>query len=829
MQLRRSVPREQLARGVWALTVGVGLFGLAYAAGCKSDPACSAGARDCVTDSLARICMADGSGWVTESCAGGTCKDGVCQVPCKAGEAQCADDRVALVCSGTPAAWVAVSCRATEKCDAGACKLDPAALACTPGKKDCATDGIARVCAKDGSEWEHSACAPGYKCDLGDCKFDGAAACTPGTGTCANGTPYRCRDGTGYDSTPCPSGTTCAGAGLCQGAVCTVGTARCMSGGTFVESCPDGSGLVQTPCAKGELCVDATAVSVAGFVSTCRPAACTPGQTACGNPSDASVDPTKAFSTCVATASGFAWQKTSCGTYATCSSTAPGCTTQCRPGETTCSADGKYVVTCGPDGKYALTALTACTTGKQCVTTTSGKAACGDAACAAGVAGACTADGKVLACDAAGSLATSATACTNGTCSAGKCAVQCQSGQTACKTMPDGTSGIVMCSNGVWGTTPSTVCATAIDATKACVQVNVGTAKCGDALCKSATGSCNAAGKFRPCVDGALVDDAAAVDCAAGQICLGNACVSSACQTGESMCVAGSEYRSCTGGKWSATVTACPAAGVGVQACLTTTSTSGARTAVCGAECMPGARTCVPPTGAGPSTSLRVCGTDAKWSAPQGCVIGSCVGTGTNADYCASQCVPGDTVCGGSTVAVPGVGVVGTTSTTICSASGTLPTTYTTCAAGTYCRKDDAGRPLGCVECVGGRNESGYTDTRCTPAAPTSFQTCSATNTWTGAASTSCNTATCVAATSGVPASCTSTNKCVTCYASANTAACSSSYAACTTATCIAFRNCLAGCSTSACLSACYGAAPADSQTVSYANCEFSACVGGCP
>jgi hypothetical protein len=829
MQRRRSIRRAQIARGVWALTAFVGLLGLANATGCKSDPACSAGAKDCVTDSLARICMSDGSGWVTEPCAAGSCKDGACQDVCKSGDAQCADDRVALVCAGAPVAWVAVPCRANEKCDAGACKLDPSAVACTAGKKDCATDAIARVCAKDGSEWEHTACAPGFKCDLGECKFDGIAACAPGTGTCVNGTPYRCRDGTGYDSTPCPSGTTCVGAGLCQGAVCTIGTARCLAGGAFVESCPDGSGLVQTPCAKGELCIDATSVSLPGFVSTCKSAACTPGQLACGNPSDPTVDPTKAFSACIATASGYTWQKTTCGAFSTCSPTAPGCTTTCRPGETTCTSDGKFVMTCGADGKYALTTLTACATGKQCVTTTTGKVACGDAACAAGVAGACTADGKVLACDATGALATTGTACSNGTCSAGKCVVQCQSGQTSCKTMPDGTSGLVMCSNGVWGTTPSTVCATPLDPSKSCVQVNAGTAKCGDAICKTSAGTCNAAGKFRPCVDGALVDDAAAVDCAAGQICVGNACVSSTCQAGESLCVAGTEYRSCVAGRWSTTVTACPAGAVGLQACLTTTSATGLRTAVCGAECTPGARTCAPPSTPGPSISLRTCGVDAKWTPPQACLVGTCVSTGTNADYCAAPCVPGDVVCGGSAIAVPGVGVVGYTSSATCSAAGTLPATYTTCGAGTYCRKDDAGRALGCVECVGGRNELGYTDTRCTPSAPTSFQTCSASNGWAGANSTSCNAGTCLAAASGVPASCPGPNKCATCFGNASGSACATASAACNTATCITFRNCLASCTTGACLMSCYNAVPADSPTASYASCEFAACSSSCP
>ena len=846
---REEIEMASFRWGSKAMTLalcGIGLIGLSGGSGCKSDPPpgpiCTAGVTDCAGTAVARVCAPDGSGWISAPCPGGsTCSAGTCAGPCTKGQTQCADDRVALACSPDQASWLSITCRSDEKCDSGMCKLDPSAVACVAGKTDCVTNAIGRACMPDGSAWVPFTCSTGFKCDQGACVFDGGVRCTPGTGACVEGAPYRCKaDGSGYDAAVCASGTTCMGAGQCMGAVCAVGTTRCSGSGAWLESCPDGTAWVKTPCEAGKLCIDASQVAAPGYVAACLPAGCTPGAaTVCGSPTDPSLDATTAYSACAATPSGYAWQATKCATFSYCSPSSPSCRYDCQPSTQTCSTDGRAIVTCNASGKLDAVGAQLCAAGRVCVKTLSGAPACGDSACANGVAGACTADGKVRACDASGTLdpATQATVCATGVCSRGACIAECTNGSQRCTTLADGSAGVQVCANDTWGKSLAQTCSTPTAPSLACFVPTAGQAVCGDTQCAMGGGVCTVDGRLRGCDSGGhLASDAQAAYCPAGTYCSGGSCVAATCQPGESICVGGNAVRACDNGQWSATYTPCSAsADGGLQTC-TNTGTTPSRSAICGIACAPGARQCVVPPGSvagDPTTWIQVCSAGGQWGASQACAAGACGGSAPSA-ACSTQCIPGRPLCSGTRSYLPELGQYGASQSGTCTSAGALPTAWATCGAGTSCRLDPSGNAFGCVQCVGGRNEYGISDTRCSGidgGVSTSYETCSLSNNWVSNV-TYCNGASCIAPSASRASTCAPPNACVACVQSN----CTNN--ACTSAVCLSAKAAMTACFDSTCLYNAfylyyYNAVDAgvpDAQARAYALCEYQACYGGaCP
>lgn len=326
-----------------------------------------------------------------------------------------------------------------------------------------------------------------------------------------------------------------------------------------------------------------------------------------------------------------------------------------------------------------------------------------------------------------------ANSCTPG----GGCNTPCLAGQTRCYNNSVQTCG----SDGTWGA--GTACTmTATGQQQVCTYDGpAGTAVCGDPVCNSYPGACEADG-YHPCVNGKVSETAQACTvgaCQGGGIIggfTGGSCQAE-CNPGDSKCDGDGAYQTCTNNHtWSGTTTSCPNNGTDHCVQFTDPSTNGQR-AICGV-CVPGSHRCTDVNGnpnGSPPTDIQSCDTTGHYAAYAACSVGQC--QYSNGDYaCEAQCVPGSTVCMGATTA-PNPEHPGTTAYGMCTANGLLPTSGTNCPSNTACRKGPSGQPVGnganaCVTCVGpniqGGNEIGLVDSYCTSS--TQLETCTASNVW---------------------------------------------------------------------------------------------------
>jgi hypothetical protein len=580
---------------------------------CAGAAGCTPNSQACATPKIAETCAADGSGYVTfpcsanESCSGGVCVagDSGTQQGCPPNTKQCVTSTVARVCPADGSAWLGVACAANQTCSNGVCVSEDAGTACPPGAQECVNSGLARVCPMDGSGWLAVQCAAGEACTNGTCYFEADAPCTPGVGGCLTTTTgLVCNAaGTAYQPVTCPMNTTCSG-GACFGAV-QVGSSQCTSLTTLATS-NDGFTYVNTTCATGTYCVQTGMTTAACLAGNCTPDLTGAGcNSVCGNKVDSTADQTMYYSVCDQTVTGYQWVAVMCAAPQTCDPTggvcgyntpAPACTSVCTPNATRCAPDGSGVQTCTSAGVWGTGVACDPTMGLVCESTTTG-AACGNPVCFAAATGA---------------------------------------------------------------------------------------------------GTCTAAGLFQPCNSSFVLEPASsAVACPAGQTCeptgqtvpgvyQPGACTQT-CVPGTTEC-SGSGIATCTAnGVWGP-----PTACTGTATCQQYTNASGQSAAVCGA-CVPGTHQCTALGGgdAAANTAIETCDSTGNWGTPAACVIGSCQSTGT--DFaCLPNCVPGAMICGGT----------GGTELGTCSSSGTAGT-FAPCPTGQSCRNDSNGNAIGCITCLG--------------------------------------------------------------------------------------------------------------------------------
>jgi hypothetical protein len=172
----------------------------------------------------------------------------------------------------------------------------------------------------------------------------------------------------------------------------------------------------------------------------------------------------------------------------------------------------------------------------------------------------------------------------------------------------------------------------------------------------------------------------------------------------------GVQYQTCSNGVWGAS-TSC-AAGT----CQPYTNGDGRPARVCGV-CVPGTHRCTDSMGNAGTAYVQTCDSTGQWATPTICNVGACGASG--ADFgCLAQCIPNKKFCSGAAATGPGLTIAGTASESLCPANGlTAGVVPTACTGGQTCRKDDGGNTLGCTLCVGGKNEFGLQDTRCSDAA----------------------------------------------------------------------------------------------------------------
>lgn len=500
--------------------------------------ACTPGDLMCLSESAAQLCRADGT-WAPFACGSDeTCEAGVCQREggCPGGTRECVTDMLIRICLDDGSEWLTAECANQTPCRDGECRGG-----CAPGDLTCLTTRIPAECTTAGDTWFiYDACAENERCSAGRCQLDLHAACTPGEVTCLDAqTPLVCADdGSGYERESCPSGTVCdAAAHGCAGDVCTIGETTCVAGDTTtadaVRRCVDGESWQLESCRLGEICVSDSLDR-----ARCVADVCTPGERVCGDPSDPEVSDADTVSVCTATNDGSPrWVHERCDPPSTCSE-AHGdatCVTSCIPGDTRCV--DTMLAECGPDGEWS--AGTPCPGTRLCFRVPIGGASlCGDAECEAlgnvvsayRERGYCAGD-AIQRCGEDGRLG-SAVSCETGVCIPstyalyGQCGdpSACDEGEQQCADYAP--EAYRECIGGLWvyDTCPTSTCVADGDRI-ACGTCVPDSTRCEGELVRTC-GADNEWGPAERCAAGACADGRCVAECLAGQVrCAGETVV----------------------------------------------------------------------------------------------------------------------------------------------------------------------------------------------------------------------------------------------------------------------------------------------------------------
>jgi hypothetical protein len=216
---------------------------------------CPPNTKQCVDDTLARICPADGVSWLALPCEFGTvCQNGACVVdqatqPCDDSDNTCVSATQFLDCNSNGMGFTMKTCPASTTCSEGQC-----AGSCVVGSSLCLDINTVSVC-NNGLTFTSTKCAAGETCAGGACQ---AATCQPGS--CALVCGNKAVSGTSTDpgfisscdvtalghrwvTIACPSGKTCDPTIACAGnddpcvSECTAGAVRCNANGTGTQTC----------------------------------------------------------------------------------------------------------------------------------------------------------------------------------------------------------------------------------------------------------------------------------------------------------------------------------------------------------------------------------------------------------------------------------------------------------------------------------------------------------------------------------------------------------------------------------------------------------------
>jgi hypothetical protein len=553
---------------------------------------CAPGAKECVNTSLARICPADGSGWLSQECkVGEKCDKGDCVADatalCAPGSGACVSATTGLRCRDNLMGFAAVTCPAGTTCQGdGLC-----AGSCIVGSSACLPDGTLATCV-NGNTFTPTACAANERCvDVSTSPYP-VSACKPADCTPdANGCDFVCgnkadatADQTKFTSTcvptptgykwvalGCGAGLTCnpsarvCGVGRTQAACasdCTPGQSRCSADLLSTQICgPDGKWGAATACnanpaaaalicqrnptnSSTVLCGDPLCAT--GAVGTCD----TTGLRRCGPDGKLAATGTAcATGSCVAVG-------TSVGTLA------PGaCVAECQAGDERCTASGATSYQTCANGRWATPVAcpsadggaAAATCFDYLSSTTQRPAKICGGVCAPGFTRCVSADGgpstdAIETCNATGQWVTPATPCTVGACTAGvagagaACVAQCVPNAVVCVGAGKDVTGTPFRGTDTFGTctaqgTLPTAGTTLCTGTAVCRRGAAGAIAPGGNACIECVGSSVAGGNERGTVDtrcsdptGTTAGNADVQTCSAGNTWTGGMldCVASA-------------------------------------------------------------------------------------------------------------------------------------------------------------------------------------------------------------------------------------------------------------------------------------------------------------
>ncbi len=535
---------------------------------------CAPSTKECVSPALARVCPADGSGWLAQPCHDGEkCDKGECKpdpnAACLPNSGACLNATTALRCRANAMGFDQINCPSGTTCEGnGLC-----AGSCIVGSSICLAGGLVGTCV-NGNTYTPTSCGATELCVSVSSTPYPTAACKPAACTpTANGCDTVCgnkndatADQTKFTSTcvatptgyawvavGCSASQTCNPVGrACAGTKeascasdCTPGQLRCASNQLSTQICgPDGKWGAVTACNANP----------AATSLICQTSPVDPTTVLCGDPICAA----GARGSCDATGlrkcgpdGKLAAAGTACATGACIATGAPiggvipgACVTECQAGDERCTANGATSYqTCSASGRWSVPVGCPSADGGAAAATcldyrtaTSRPAKVCGGVCAPGVTRCVSGDGGTVndaieTCSALGVWGAPAS-CTVGACTAGiagagaACVAQCIPNAVVCVGNPKPVPGTPFTGTDTFGTcTPQgalpTVGTTTCTGNDVCRRTSLGTTAAN--TCIECVGSGVAGGNARGTVDtrcsdptGAAPGSAAVQTCSAG-------------------------------------------------------------------------------------------------------------------------------------------------------------------------------------------------------------------------------------------------------------------------------------------------------------------------
>lgn len=377
-------------------------------------PKCTAGAKECVSDRVARICPSDGADWLPLQCAADeTCKNGDCVAGaqiCTSFDDTCSGNK-AVHCMVDPTmgfgtTFTMTDCPAGTTCfGSGQCKGK-----CVAGSSFCDGSGKVVTCATDGQSFTTSQCnTPNLEfcVDTTTNSDQPTAACKPST--CVpdpNGCDFVCGNranpaATGEFMSLCqqtPNGYQWLPVACGTGETCNPNASACISGPGSMASCTSECTNGQQRCSSDFMGIQTCSNNKWGNVVACAPVtgpakycmadANNPGQQLCAHPicfagfagacdSGGNFRPCQAdgsLGTAAACPTGIclAADTSNVGTFGVdfpADGSLPGaCISQCKDGESKCEQEGGTTKTTCTSGRWS--AGSQCASSAVCFTGT---------------------------------------------------------------------------------------------------------------------------------------------------------------------------------------------------------------------------------------------------------------------------------------------------------------------------------------------------------------------------------------------------------------------------------------------------------------------------
>ncbi|MET0386830.1 MAG: hypothetical protein ABW321_12765 [Polyangiales bacterium] len=257
---------------------------------------CDVGANECVSSALARYCVSGGV-WQLDPCdIGERCSRGVCSLSsdgntvkaCEPEEKACASSAVAKICDADGSGWIEQRCVEGQTCIQGECRPDPES-SCDTGDS-CLDRNTAIRCKGPGQGYELIACDDETYCESGRCR---GSVCAVGSSCIGSNQIRSCVAGESFEDTQCATNEICQEAGgdaECVALQCTAGTTLCgdprderVDAQRYFTTCVNGLGSEVPRWVRGECSGAASCDPMRAEGGNPCTRECTPGAQRCAS------------------------------------------------------------------------------------------------------------------------------------------------------------------------------------------------------------------------------------------------------------------------------------------------------------------------------------------------------------------------------------------------------------------------------------------------------------------------------------------------------------------------------------------------------------------